>query len=205
MSESSDREAEAGRRQVTRRAALGGLGGGLLAVTAQLLHPDATLAQAEAPEDARLYAAHAFPHPGGPFPLGPVVAPLPRQQHASVVLDGNLVLVTGGVYNDRHLASCQIFDPNHNAWHDAASLPIPRSRHSATRLKDGRVLVLAGWNGGPLADGLIYDPHRDVWSAARSLTAPRYDHTAEALSDGRVIVTGGFWRGTFAGAEIYRP
>jgi hypothetical protein len=65
-----------------------------------------------------------------------------------------------------------------------ARLIVPRSSVSATRLADGRVLVLG--SGSEDAVGEIYDPAKNVWT----LVAPhriRAEH-ATLLGDGRVLV-----------------
>ncbi|MFO0595718.1 MAG: kelch repeat-containing protein [Myxococcaceae bacterium] len=69
-----------------------------------------------------------------------------------------------------------------------------RQHHSATLLKDGRVLVV----GGRGADGIsvlasceLFDPKKNAWSSCGTLVTPRSHHTATALLDGRVLVVGG--------------
>lgn len=76
----------------------------------------------------------------------------------------------------------------------AAALKDVRQSHTATLLKDGRVLVV----GGRGADGLstlasceIYEPKKNKWTACTPLTTGRSHHTATALSDGKVLVVGG--------------
>jgi WD40 repeat protein len=68
-------------------------------------------------------------------------------------------------------------------------------RNTATRLADGRVLVL-GADGGDL-----YDPKTGAFSATGAMTALRQGFTATLLADGRVLVAGG--DGT--SAEVYDP
>src|SRR5205823_13335945 len=72
----------------------------------------------------------------------------------------------------------------------------PRLRHTATVLKDGRVLVAAGFNGAPnlihdTATTEIYDAATNQWITAASLTTERDAHTATLLPDGTVLVAGG--------------
>lgn len=71
-----------------------------------------------------------------------------------------------------------------------------RSRHTATLLPDGRVLVVGGswWDGTALvirASAEVWDPSTDTFIPAGTLAMARYDHTATLLPDGRVLIAGG--------------
>jgi hypothetical protein len=135
---------------------------------------------------------------------GVSVDPLPRTQHSSCLLQGNLILVVGGFGIGGGLVSCQIFDPNDGRWYDAAPLGRPRRFHSATPVSGGNVLVLGGFDGsGGMDLASVYDPVRDKWESVRPLTVPRYQHAAQPLHDGRVVLTGGYHYGPIAGAEVY--
>ena len=86
-----------------------------------------------------------------------------------------------------------------------------RFSHTATLLKDGRVLVV-GYHSGEL-----YDPDADTWSSAGKMSRSRgRSHTATLLEDGRVLIVGGAQITTdvnefekvvkvLASAEIYDP
>ena len=88
-------------------------------------------------------------------------------------------------------------------WHKVANMRIARSGHTATRLLDGRVLVVGGvWPGDATPE--IYAPATDRWSDTSPMAFPdRWGHGAVLLDDGRVLVAGGIdaWRS----AEIYDP
>ena len=79
-----------------------------------------------------------------------------------------------------------------------------RGAHTATLLRDGRVLIIGGASdqtnaGSNTAE--IYDPHTSSFVAAGSMELARRLHTATLLPNGTVLVVGG---GSKA-AEIYDP
>ena len=87
------------------------------------------------------------------------------------------------------------------------SMSNARSRHTATSLRDGRVLVAGGQGAfASLASAEVYDPATETWSLTGSMSIARDWHTATLLNDGRVLVTGGFGpSGPTSGVEIYDP
>lgn len=80
---------------------------------------------------------------------------------------------------------------------------------AATRLPDGRVLMVGGFDDvGAAARALIYDPAADEWIAAPDMHIARFDPAITLLRDGGVFVYGGWQRdpGTaLKTAEIYDP
>jgi hypothetical protein len=76
-----------------------------------------------------------------------------------------------------------------------------RSRHTATLLADGRVLVAGGWLNSNTAE--VYDPSANSWTLTGNMSASREMHSATLLSNGKVLVVGGNYdRGS---SEIYDP
>ncbi len=80
------------------------------------------------------------------------------------------------------------------AFKPAGTMHSARYLHTATKLQDGRVLVV----GGRGIDGTVeldtvelYDPKKNRWQDGPKLSAGRSGHTATLLADGRVLVTGG--------------
>jgi N-acetylneuraminic acid mutarotase len=89
------------------------------------------------------------------------------------------------------------------------ALRVPRFWHTATRLTDGRILLVGGsWaTTDYLADVDIFDPVTGQTSRVAPLHTPRHFHTATPLLDGRVLVIGGGTIGQVSAydAEVYNP
>src|SRR5436305_3786848 len=84
------------------------------------------------------------------------------------------------------------------SWAATASMITPRAHVTATRLANGRVLVVGG---ADVSTAELYDPPTGTWLPAGTLSEPRGLHVAVRLADGRVLVVGG---GRYsAGAELY--
>ena len=101
------------------------------------------------------------------------------------------------------------------AFRLTGSMTTARSSQTATRLADGRVLIVGGGLDvtdamiqGAYASAEIYDPTSGTFKATGSMQTARGDHTATLLSDGRVLIAGGSGdsgQGNRAQAEIYDP
>ncbi len=83
-------------------------------------------------------------------------------------------------------------------WREAGSLLHARRSHTATRLLDGRVLVVGGSQGGEggvLSSTELYDSKTDrprgAWTELEPLIYPRMGHAAALLANGIVLVAGG--------------
>ncbi len=67
-----------------------------------------------------------------------------------------------------------------------------RTGHSATRLGDGRVLLLGGDAGGEAtSDAEVFDPTTDSFEQAPAMPKRRTQHHAIAMPDGRLFVVAG--------------
>ncbi|WP_437668890.1 Kelch repeat-containing protein [Sorangium sp. So ce131] len=139
-----------------------------------------------------------------------------RAEHTATLLDDGRILIAGGflgedvgficdpAYSTTPLSSAEVYDPATGAFLSAAPMAAARGDHTATRLADGRVLVVGGEAEGPSAE--IYDPALDAWRAASSPSVSRARHTATLLDDGRVLLAGGATGSTAtASTEIYDP
>lgn len=93
-----------------------------------------------------------------------------------------------------------------------------RQIHTSTRLDDGRVLIVGGYDNEDraLASAALYDPGTNTFRPTGALVEARGYHTATLLSDGHVLISGGgppSWLGSFTGitgpflasAELYDP
>jgi hypothetical protein len=137
---------------------------------------------------------------------------------ATLLLDGTLLVVGGGIPGSdselgiEPLASAELYSPLADGFQQlAARLATARAAHTATRLRDGSVLIIGGIGreGAPVPGAERYLPDSREFTPAGDLLTPRALHTATLLADGRVLVVGGSTM--LAGgpalddAEIYDP
>jgi N-acetylneuraminic acid mutarotase len=128
--------------------------------------------------------------------------------HTATLLPNGKVLVAGGS-DDFNVgpttSAAELYDPATGTWSPTGNLITARQNHSATLLKNGKVLVAGA---GSTAE--LYDPSSGTWSATGSLpVALSYGQTVTLLSDGKVLVTGGVdstgTPETLSSAELYDP
>jgi hypothetical protein len=127
-------------------------------------------------------------------------------------LPGDRVLLAGGDAPRRSETTVQLGDLRAGTWQTVAPLSVPRSRHAATVLPGGDVLVTGGVNRAAeeqprqsvLADlratrvSHAFLRSAELWKQGRwtstgELSVARADHTATLLGDGRVLVAGGLY------------
>jgi hypothetical protein len=153
----------------------------------------------------------------------------PRSGHTATLLPDGRVLVDGGACNGVAYGcdfssfyaaqrSAEIYDPTTGAWSDTGRMQVGREFQTATRLRDGTVLVAGGFTScdddfcSDLAKSELYDPASGKWTATGSMHSAREQHTATLLPGGLVLVSGGLNEGgyrnggrTEASAELYDP
>src|SRR5206468_2329111 len=103
------------------------------------------------------------------------------------------------------LSYAVLIDPS---WVSTGSLVTARTRHTATLLPNGKVLVAGGNHGHAASSSAeLYDPATGTWTATGSLGTARKQHTATLLPSGKVLVAAGE-RGVgedLNSAEVYDP
>src|SRR5207244_635894 len=91
--------------------------------------------------------------------------------------------------------SAELYDPDTGTWSATASLVQARFFHTATLLRDSRVLVAGGWDDDLFQDSIasaeLYDPVSATWSRTGAMVAKRDGHQALLLADGSVLAAGG--------------
>lgn len=136
---------------------------------------------------------------------------------ATLLQDGR-ALIAGGqdLSGDQPVAAhlpgtAELYVPTTRAFSPAGAMTAAPRGHTATLLRDGRVLIAGGSIGGRAEDDLagaeLYEPPSSRFVATGSMSTPRSGHTATLLTDGRVLVVGGSSNrgGTLASAEVYDP
>ena len=121
-----------------------------------------------------------------------------------LVIGGNTPgLSSGGHPVTRTLATVEIYTPSTNTWAPAASMSLPRAHHTATLLRDGRVLVTGGMfaDASGIAFNLhnsteIYTPATNIWTPGPPMADYRRGSSATTMLDGRVLV---------ANREVFDP
>jgi hypothetical protein len=143
----------------------------------------------------------------------------PRFFHRATALPDHRVLVSGGMSFTPippslvSLAELSFFDPATSTYSTSFApidgggtvtpvLATPRSSHTQTTLRDGRVLITGGHTGasgtspGTAVAGVeIFDPYTGVVSGGPAMSSTRAAHTATRVDDGPdedlVVVAGG--------------
>lgn len=134
---------------------------------------------------------------------------VPRADHTATLLANGQVLLsagsTGRSINEAVTDTAEVFDPATNRFTATGTLAVPRHKHSAVALRDGKVLVIGGADSrlrGFYNSAELYDPAKGQFSATGSMSTARYKFrdAAVLLTDGKVLVAGGGTR-----LEVYDP
>lgn len=96
-----------------------------------------------------------------------------------------------------------------NVIQPIAAMRVARMAHTATTLRDGRVLVAGGFTEEAHAalSAEAYDPVTERFTLLPELRTLRHSHTATVLRDGRVLLVGGYGAGgrPILAAELFDP
>ncbi len=117
---------------------------------------------------------------------------------ATLLSDGRVLLAGGYVWNNHSESASDAlyFDAATGKFSVAAQMNSIRYSHTATRLADGKVLLVGGCTGTDICDNPnkfaeLFDPASSTFSSIAGMAINRIGHTATLLPDGRVLVTGG--------------
>lgn len=115
-----------------------------------------------------------------------------RAYGTATVLRTGKVLLVG--CSDPAAPCAELFAPAAASFEPAGALNFPRTRHSATLLADGNVLITGGRT--PLQTSYVtaselYDPVTNAFAPFAPLTTSRARHTSLVLGNGDVLVLGG--------------
>ncbi|CAN5400786.1 hypothetical protein BH20ACI1_BH20ACI1_02670 [soil metagenome] len=119
-------------------------------------------------------------------------------------------MIAGGFDGERNLSEAELFDPETNAFESIGKMQSVRNVHSATALKDGRILLTGGEikRGEIASDAEIFNPKTNSFvKVSAQMNHVRYKHDAVLLADKNVLIFGGSdekdFRGKLKSAEIY--
>jgi putative zinc finger protein/FecR-like protein/galactose oxidase-like protein/Kelch motif protein len=123
-----------------------------------------------------------------------------RADHTATLLANGRVLLgagsTGRSINEAVTETAELFDPVTNRFITTGDLAVPRHKHAAVRLRDGKVLVIGGADSrlrGFYNSAELYDPATGKFSPTGGMSVARYKirDAAALLADGRVLIAGG--------------
>ena len=147
---------------------------------------------------------------------------------ASLLPNGKVLIAGGGTttININNLATAELYDPatgtfsatgNVRRLYDPSvdkffykgEMIAARSKHSATVMRDGNVLIAGGEDahGTAQASAEVYDWSTGKFIATAPMKSSRREHRATLLPNGQVLITGGVdGQGqVLATAELYNP
>src|SRR5258706_2216276 len=124
-----------------------------------------------------------------------------RESHTVTKLQDGRVLITGG-HRGRHSSisiydSAEIYNPNTGLFTETGHMTLPRHKHDAVLLSDGKVLITGGSDESDdqnaYTSAEIFDPLTGTFGKAGDMPTVRYKHigTSLLLKNGNVLLAGG--------------
>ncbi len=153
----------------------------------------------------------------GTWSAGPALATARMRHTATLLPNGNVLVVGGANGTGTALASAELVSYTAPTWtvSPAGNLTTMRVGHTATLATDGKVYVIGGFPGLTTWPATLnieaYTPGTGTgtgaWTGAGALGQQRAFHSASLLPSGLVLVAGGFNGGTIYlnSTEIYDP
>jgi acyl-coenzyme A thioesterase PaaI-like protein len=161
--------------------------------------------------------------PSGFLPTGSMTTA--RSAHTATLLNTGEALVAGGIVRYQRVGippslfcvpvatnHADLFDPGTGTFTATGAMTTPRFSHTATVLKDGINVLVAGGDVGESLGGSagsavntaeIFNPATAAFTATGLMLSPRENHTATLLPSGKVLLAGGQVGGT--SAELFDP
>lgn len=129
------------------------------------------------------------------------------------LLDGNDLIAGGEIYTRvptpaHHVFSrAQLYDSKIGKRMETGSMNVARAVHTATLLKNGKVLVAGGEDAQnkPLSSAELYDPATGKWTETGLMNKPHYDANAVLQKDGTVLVFSKTYNSLISWAEQFDP
>jgi hypothetical protein len=127
----------------------------------------------------------------------------PRWATAAVLADGRVLVAGGAVQIDNQftgIAETEIYDFAHGAFVPGPPLTEPRGSITATRMRDGRILIVGGGRRAATGEtdrnlfpntAEVLDAAGTAFTRVGNTTVSYSGHAAVLLADGRVMVAGG--------------
>jgi hypothetical protein len=107
--------------------------------------------------------------------------------------DGRTLIVGGTAPDGAATSVVASFDTATNQFTVAGTLLSARTGHTATLLKDGRVLVAGGTTDSLVSTDIeIFDPSTGASTLVAQMPEPRRGHVAALLQNGSVVIAGGY-------------